>query len=145
MIQTKSWQFLGSVFAIALACIIGSHYFFALERGLAARIPQGVCLPSLNRPSDCYALPHHLSTQATTAFAVSPDGQVLASSLHQAIQLWNLQLGKRGRSLRGHSDWITALAFSPDGHTLASSSLDQTVKLWILLQVNCCTPFLLVG
>ena len=67
-----------------------------------------------------------------TALAVSPDGQVLASSSHQTIRLWNLQLGKGRRSLRGHTDWVTALAFSPDGQTLASSSLDRTIKLWNL-------------
>jgi len=128
--QTKAWQFLGAAFAIAIVCIVGNHYFSALERGLAARIPHGVCLPSLTYPSHCYSSPRSLSTQATTALAVSPDGQVLANSLHQTIQLWDLRLGKGMRSLQGHTDWVTALAFSPDGQMLASSSLDRTIKLW---------------
>ena len=132
MTHTKPWQLFWIIFAIALVCIIGSHYFFALERGLAERIPHEVCLPALNRPSYCYASPKNLSTQATTALAVSPDGQVLASGRRQTIRLWNLQLGHGRRSLRGHTDWVTALAFSPDGSTLASSSLDRTIKLWNL-------------
>lgn len=132
MTRTKFWQFLGTVLVIALVCLVGGHYFFALERGLAARIPSSVCIRSPSRPSVCYAEPRSLSSQATTALAISPDGQVLASSLRQTIQLWNLQLGKGRRSLRGHRDWVTALAFSPDGQMLASSSLDQTIKLWNL-------------
>ena len=132
MTHTKYWQLFGIVFAIVLSGIIGSHYFFAFERQLAERIPHGVCVPSLNRPADCYTSPRNLSTQATTALAVSPDGSTLASSQQRTIRLWNLQLGKRQRSLRGHTDWVTALAFSPDGSTLASSSLDRTIKLWNL-------------
>ncbi|XGV98007.1 MAG: WD40 repeat domain-containing protein [Leptolyngbya sp. BL-A-14] len=132
MTHPKYWQLFGIVFAIALSCIVGSHYFFAFERQLAARIPHGVCVSSLNRPTDCYTLPRNLSSQATTALAISPDGQVLASSQKGTIRLWNLQLGKRQRSLRGHTDWVTALAFSPDGSMLASSSLDRTIKLWNL-------------
>jgi len=128
--QTKIWQFLGTAFAIAIVCIVGSHYFLALERGLAARISHSVCVPSPSDPSYCYSSPRSLSTQATTAFAVSPDGQVLASNLQQTIQLWDLRFGKGKRSLQGHTDWVTAFAFSPDGQMLASSSLDRTIKLW---------------
>lgn len=88
-----------------------------------------VCLPAGKTTSMCYQ-PKILSTQQTTAIAADPDGSVLASNVHDRIQLWNLQTGELIRSLYGHKGWITALAISADGRTLASASLDATIRLW---------------
>ncbi|MEM9504102.1 MAG: TIR domain-containing protein, partial [Cyanobacteria bacterium P01_E01_bin.43] len=64
--------------------------------------------------------------------AVSPDGNVMASSSSTGeIKLWNPD-GKLLHAIAAHEDGIRGLVFSPDGEILASASLDQTAKLWNL-------------
>lgn len=57
-------------------------------------------------------------------------GQWVASGTWQAVNIWDLQDGKRPRVLQGHETWVTAVALSPDGKVLASGSGDMLVKLW---------------
>ncbi|MCI0541751.1 MAG: protein kinase [Verrucomicrobiales bacterium] len=64
--------------------------------------------------------------------AFSTDGQWLASSGSQTINLWrvtNKRLEQR-KKLTAHVGYMTAVAFSPDGKRLVSASSDQTLKLW---------------
>ncbi|NES72908.1 MAG: WD40 repeat domain-containing protein [Okeania sp. SIO2D1] len=70
--------------------------------------------------------------QPDSAFSVtiSFDGEILASSRGQDIQLWNLQTGKLLETLSSHQANVRSVAISPDGKTLASGSGDGTVKLW---------------
>ncbi|NER04798.1 MAG: hypothetical protein F6K17_20440 [Okeania sp. SIO3C4] len=70
--------------------------------------------------------------QPDSAFSVtiSFDGEILASSRGQDIQLWNLQTGELLDTLSSHQANVRSVAISPDGKTLASGSGDGTVKLW---------------
>jgi hypothetical protein len=50
--------------------------------------------------------------------------------LDMTIKLWDPTTGELRKTLKGHSDWITAVAFSHDGTQVASVSVDKTIKLW---------------
>ena len=70
---------------------------------------------------------------AVTNIAISPDGNMLASSSTDTmVKLWNLRTGKAFCTLTGHTAWVLSIAVSPDGQVLASASEDQTIKLWHL-------------
>ncbi|MGM0556043.1 MAG: caspase family protein [Myxococcota bacterium] len=75
------------------------------------------------------------------AIQFSPDGRTLASSCRmeehsplmegdEVITLWNVESGKKLKTLSGHSYDVTSIAFDPNGGTLASSSVVGTIKLW---------------
>jgi eukaryotic-like serine/threonine-protein kinase len=64
--------------------------------------------------------------------ALSRDGALLATTEwlgSPSIDLWDLKVRRRVRTVRGHTRPITAMTFAPDGR-LASSSSDKTVKFW---------------
>ncbi|WP_193196500.1 serine/threonine-protein kinase [Nostoc sp. MG11] len=69
---------------------------------------------------------------SVSSVAISPDGQIIASSGDRTIKLWNLATGKQISSLNGNSQQVNIVAFSPDGKTLVSSSDDNTIKVWNL-------------
>ncbi|WP_073071123.1 WD40 repeat domain-containing protein [Phormidesmis priestleyi] len=127
----KKHLILGGVGIIAIVALLVGAYFL-LDKSIAARVSNRVCIPSYVDGLVCYSQHQSLTTEQTTKITVSPDGKILASSTHDIIHLWNLETGKKQRTLSGHRDWVSALAISPDGQTLASASLDRTIKLWNL-------------
>lgn len=70
-------------------------------------------------------------TEPVTSVSFSPDGQTIATTSGNVIQLWSRE-GKKLQTLTGHSELVTSVSFSPDGQTLASASKDKSVKLWSL-------------
>lgn len=70
------------------------------------------------------------------AIAVSPKGDVIASSdRDKTVKLWSAT-GQLLRILSGHAGGVGALAFSPDGKKLASGSHDKTVVFWDVASGN---------
>lgn len=125
----KEFRLLLGIGIVAAVVLIIAQNF--LSKVIAARVDRGVCVQSSD-VLECYDHPDTLSGEETTAIAVSANGQMLATSSHQMIRLWDLSTSKLLYSWKGHSNWVTALAISPDSQMLASSSLDQTIKLWNL-------------
>ncbi|HEY9628209.1 MAG TPA: hypothetical protein V6C84_12990 [Coleofasciculaceae cyanobacterium] len=66
--------------------------------------------------------------------AISPDGQLLASSDGDGkILVWNLNSGQQLLTCREHTSWVKAIAFAPEtigSPTFASSGEDQIIRLW---------------
>jgi WD40 repeat protein len=78
----------------------------------------------------------HMATQIVNVdrddahLTYSSDGKWLISARGEKIKIWDATSGKEVRTLRGHTQPVTALAFSEDGKRLASSSMDETVRIW---------------
>lgn len=65
--------------------------------------------------------------------AFSPDGRLLAvgdsAFAKHAVDVWEVQTGKKLHTLEGHSWAVWGLAFSRDGRLLASGG-GKTIKIW---------------
>ena len=71
---------------------------------------------------------HTGSSVASLAF--SPDGQVLATTNIENLNLWSMENGTHITSLKGHTDGVDSLDSSPDGTTLASGGKDGILRIW---------------
>ncbi len=60
----------------------------------------------------------------------SPDGNLIASYIKDAIRIWDVNTGKEMKRLRGHSGGVNMVAFSPDNRTLVSNGWDDSLRVW---------------
>lgn len=61
--------------------------------------------------------------------AIAPDSCRFLTTEFTTIQEWDMQSGKRLRSLRGHDYRIYAVFYSPDGQNIISGGYDR-VRMW---------------
>lgn len=65
------------------------------------------------------------------AFGMSSDFTICAiGGKGGQLELWDIQKGKRIKSLKGHTDDIKYLTFSPDDRKIASGSKDNSIRIW---------------
>ena len=69
--------------------------------------------------------------RGTKALAFSPDDTVLLAGLRNgSIELFDMTIGEKIKTLDGHTSIVETLVFSPDGKTLASTGQDGTILVW---------------
>jgi eukaryotic-like serine/threonine-protein kinase len=69
------------------------------------------------------------STHASRA-ALSPDGNSIMLSNYGYLELYDVGLGRRKRTLEGAESWNEALAFSGDGKYMAAAGAGRTIHVW---------------
>jgi hypothetical protein len=69
-------------------------------------------------------LPHQFG------LSFSPDGQTLATSFPNCIQLWDVPTLTLRKTIEGHRRIFTSVVYSPDGKLLAGRSLEGEIWLW---------------
>jgi WD40 repeat protein len=68
---------------------------------------------------------------AATALAFSGEGRTLGVGTESGrAELWDVETGRRVRTLSGHKQAVTALAFSRDASFLFTASRDRDVRFW---------------
>lgn len=128
MLQRLFRLLVGIGIAVTIVFVAFAH--LSLREVTAIQTNRGVCISTRFDQPTCFSTSEMLSNEAPGILAVSPDGQLLASSLRNEVQLWDLQTDALVRTIDRHADRISALTFSPDSSVLASGSLDETVRLW---------------
>jgi WD40 repeat protein len=58
--------------------------------------------------------------------------RAVSGAKDNTLKVWELESGRELRTLRGHSNEVTAVAVTPDGQLAISASGDQTLKVWEL-------------
>jgi WD40 repeat protein len=72
----------------------------------------------------------HFPSDSTGLFAISPDGNILASATNdKKIRLWEVATGKELGELY-NQDRVWSFGWTADGKTLASGSENGTIRLW---------------
>ncbi|MPM84602.1 hypothetical protein SDC9_131675 [bioreactor metagenome] len=71
--------------------------------------------------------------QTASGLSFSPDGSLLAVTVGNNVQVWDVASRTQLVSLSGHSDVAGQVAFSPDGKSLVSSGADNQLILWQVL------------
>jgi len=93
-----------------------------------ARLRGGHALRILELPSG--KLVSAFGKHRVSDVAISPDGQIVATSYWELVVLWRLPTGERLASLRGFKRWAGNLRFSPDGGLLAVGTDTGGIQVW---------------
>jgi RNA polymerase sigma factor (sigma-70 family) len=77
---------------------------------------------------------HRLKTGAEQAnvFAFTDDGKVLLVCGKNAVEFWDVGMGKKLDARGLPTRWVSRLAFAADGKTLATGGGDNVIRLWDL-------------
>lgn len=69
------------------------------------------------------------------SIAFSLDGKYIVSSAgsisdENVITIWDVKMGKKLKTISGHTKQINSVSFSPDGKCIVSASEDGTIRIW---------------
>ena len=61
----------------------------------------------------------------------SPDGtEILTANADGTIRIWDAELKREQRQLKGHKNGVMSAVFSSDGKKIVTASRDETVRIW---------------
>ena len=74
------------------------------------------------------------SDKYSTRVKFSPNGQMIAVTTRDRVELWNKK-GTLIKTLIGHQGDVSSIDFSNNGKILATGAYDKTIKLWNLEEI----------
>jgi len=77
----------------------------------------------------CTLLKEH-TFLGVTAICVTPDGRRAISASDHTLKVWDLEIRKDIRELKGHTESVTAVCVTPDDRRAISASHDHTLRVW---------------
>ncbi|TEB23464.1 WD40 repeat-like protein, partial [Coprinellus micaceus] len=126
-LTTRIWNF-WQMFATPISHSAPHIYLSALPFYKAALGASDWILPqfpslAIVRSVGCKVI---LTPSGVECLAISPNGNTAAvGSEGGIIQLWDVQSGRAtGKTMEGHTNWVTFVCFSPDGSKIASGLWD---------------------
>jgi RNA polymerase sigma factor (sigma-70 family) len=66
---------------------------------------------------------------------LSPDGKLLCGApysdpSYRTVEIWDVNEGRKLRSIKAHQDYLWCARLSPDGKTMATAAEDNRIRLW---------------
>ncbi len=83
-------------------------------------------------PQPFRPLDGHEAPVRSVVFSPTDARRVLSGGNDNTLRVWDAETGRLVKTLRGHSQRVTAALFSPSGDRLLSASHDGQAKLWSL-------------
>lgn len=77
-----------------------------------------------------------IAPTGTMYMSISPTGQAISGGsgvvyrYDNALEIWDIESGRRIHALRGVDAELTGVAFTPDGHSAISVSSDDVLRVW---------------
>ena len=62
---------------------------------------------------------------------------MISASEDATVKVWDFETGDYERTLKGHTDCVQDIAFDNSGKLLASCAADMSIKVCLLLFIQC--------
>jgi WD40 repeat protein len=115
------------------ASVDGNLKVWDLEAGKVWDLEAGKAMEPPKYETDRYDHERYQQEKEFRAVALTGDGQRAVTSSWMwdyELTVWDVERGRKLRTMAGHSDRVSGLAVSADGEWVVSTSADKTLKVW---------------